>query len=126
MRIKALVLAGLAAIIVAVLALSLGRGSSTRSGAKPSASANSTASRVSILINNYAFEPQTLTVRAGARVTWTNHDATAHTATAKRGSFDTGTINPGRSKTIDLTRPGTYTYYCAFHAFMTATISVAR
>jgi len=65
-------------------------------------------------------------VRAGTRVTWTNHDATAHTATADQGALDTGTIQPNASPTIDFTRPGTYTYHCAFHAFMTATITVKR
>ncbi len=32
---------------------------------------------------------------AGARVTFTNHDQTAHTATAGNSGFDTGTVNPG-------------------------------
>ena len=57
-------------------------------------------------------------------MTWTNHDNTAHTATANGGSFDTGTLKPNASKTIDLKRPGTYGYHCAFHAFMTATVTV--
>lgn len=77
-----------------------------------------------LAVRNYDFLPKSLTVRAGTRVTWTNHDATAHTATADQGSFDTGTINPGRSATIDFKHPGTFTYHCAFHAFMTATITV--
>ena len=57
-------------------------------------------------------------------MTWTNHDATAHTATADGGAFDTGTISPKHSKTVDLSKPGTYAYHCVFHAFMTATIRV--
>jgi hypothetical protein len=28
-------------------------------------------------------------------VTFTNHDQTAHTATAGNSGFDTGTVNPG-------------------------------
>ncbi len=85
-----------------------------------------TARQVTIAISNYAFKPQALTVRTGSRITWTNHDATAHTATADQGTFDTGTVNPGQSKTLDFKRPGAYTYHCAFHAFMTATITVLR
>ena len=65
-------------------------------------------------------------VTAGTRVTWTNHDATAHTATANGGGFDTGTVAPKASRTIDFKHPGTFTYHCAFHAFMTATITVKR
>jgi hypothetical protein len=39
-------------------------------------------------------------------------------------SVATGTINPGKSTTITLGRPGTYTYFCQFHAFMHGTITV--
>ena len=77
-----------------------------------------------MIIKNFAFEPQTLTVRVGTRVTWTNRDATAHTATMDAGSPDTGTITPGQSRTIAFAHPGTYAYHCAFHAFMTGTIRV--
>jgi len=65
-------------------------------------------------------------VTVGTRVTWTNHDATAHTATANGGGFDTKTVAPKASRTIDFKHPGTFTYHRAFHAFMTATITVKR
>ncbi len=90
------------------------------------ATVTSHASHITVPISNYAFRPESLTVHPGTRVTWTNHDATAHTATADRSSFDTGTLNMGKSKTIDFKRPGTYRYHCAFHAFMSATITVVR
>jgi plastocyanin len=38
--------------------------------------------------------------------------------------FDTGTLRPRHSATVVLTKPGTYAYYCQFHAFMRATIIV--
>ncbi len=72
----------------------------------------------------FAFKPETLTVRVGTRVTFTNHDQTAHTATALNGTFGTGSINPGKSATIVLKRAGTYSYHCLFHEFMTGTIKV--
>ena len=118
-------LPGVTAIVVAVLALTLRTHAATptATSAKP---VLSKARHVSIAISNYAFAPKSLTVKAGTRVTWTNHDATAHTATADGGSFDTGTIAPKASHTIDFSHPGTFTYHCAFHAFMTATITVTR
>lgn len=125
-RFKALLLPGLAAIVVAVLALSLGRHGGAGSGAQSSAAVTSQARRVTIAISNYAFKPPTLTVKAGTAVTWSNHDQTAHTATADHATFESGTINPGQSKTIDFKRPGSYTYHCAFHAFMIATLKVVR
>ena len=121
--IRSLLVPTVGAVVVLVVALLV------RSGppAPPAATATSTAVRsghVTVAIANYAFAPRTLTVRAGTRVTWTNSDATAHTATADGGAFDTGTINPKHSKTVDLRKPGTYAYHCVFHAFMTATVKV--
>jgi plastocyanin len=78
---------------------------------------------VTVAIRNFAYAPQTLTVSPGTRVTWVNHDSTAHTATVT-GGFDTGTIAPGRSASVVLSRPGTYHYHCLFHAFMLGTIVV--
>jgi plastocyanin len=81
---------------------------------------------VTVSITNYAFTPAKLTVAAGTRVTFVNHDMTAHTATADRGGFGTGTIAPHHRGTIRLSKPGRYPYHCLFHAFMTGTITVAR
>jgi plastocyanin len=39
-------------------------------------------------------------------------------------AFDTGTIAPGKSATVTLRNPGTYTYYCQFHAFMHGAVVV--
>lgn len=79
----------------------------------------------SVAISSYAFHPAAVTVAPGTKVRFTNRDQTAHTATARNGAFDTGTLKPGRSATVTLTKPGTYTYYCQFHAFMTATVVVS-
>ena len=121
-RIKSFIIPAGAAVVVGVVALALATHRGGSSGAGSSATAAGSAAPVSI--KTYAFMPESLTVKVGTRVTWTDRDATAHTATADGGSFDTGTINPGQSKTIDFKHPGTYTYHCAFHAFMTGTIKV--
>jgi plastocyanin len=122
-RIRALLLPAVAAAVVAVVALHL------RSGAPVPHESRATAStvrsgHVTVAVSNYAFSPATVTVRAGTRITFTNHDATAHTATADHGAFGTGTIAPGHSRTIEIRRPGRYPYHCLFHAFMTGTITV--
>jgi plastocyanin len=92
----------------------------TSTTATPAASGH-----VGVAIQSYAFKPAVLTVRAGTRVTFTNRDATAHTATSTRaGVFDSGTVAPGQSASVTLTKPGIYSYYCQFHAFMKATVIV--
>jgi plastocyanin len=120
-----LLLPGATAIVVGVLALTLSTQAATptASSAQP---VSSQARHVTVAIRNYDFAPKSLTVTAGTRVTWKNDDATAHTATANGGSFDTGTVAPKASRTIDFKHPGTFTYHCAFHAFMTATVTVKR
>jgi plastocyanin len=92
-----------------------------------SGSSNRTPSgRAHLTIANYAYAPRTLTVKAGTSITVKNTDQTAHTATAPSGAFDSGTLKPGQSTQFKLTKPGTYKFYCQFHAFMTGTITVVR
>ncbi|MGH2866830.1 MAG: cupredoxin domain-containing protein [Solirubrobacteraceae bacterium] len=121
----------LSALFVALVLAACGSSSSSSSpaAAKPhtTASAPATGSgskAVSVSISGYAFKPATITVPVGAKVTFTNHDQTAHTATSTAKAFDTGSVAAGASKAVVLKRPGTYAYYCQFHAFMKATVIV--
>lgn len=75
-----------------------------------------------VSIAEFAFAPQQLEIPAGTTVTWTNQDATPHTATADDGSFDSGRIDAVGDFSFTFTEPGTYGYYCAFHPGMTGTI----
>jgi plastocyanin len=77
-----------------------------------------------VSIANFAFSPQTITITVGDRVTWTNSDQVAHTATATNGAFDTGNVGTGASSTVRFTKPGTYRYACTPHPTMTGTIRV--
>lgn len=76
-------------------------------------------------IADFLYKPADLTVPAGTTVEFTNEDSTPHTATSKEsGTFETGSIDTGKSATVTLDKPGTYAYYCAFHPFMKGTITV--
>lgn len=72
------------------------------------------------------YSPPTITVVIGVNntVTWINNDNAAHTVTATGGSFNSGNLNPGQSWTHTFTTPGTYTYSCSYHPWMTGTIIV--
>ena len=78
-----------------------------------------------VAISGFAFSPPDITVTVGDTITWTNSDATAHTATADDGSFDTGTIGatarPGRAT---FSTAGSFPYHCKIHSSMTGTITV--
>ncbi|MGI8413444.1 MAG: cupredoxin domain-containing protein [Solirubrobacteraceae bacterium] len=123
-RVKSLILPVIAAAVVLAVALAVAPHRPAPGGASSTSSASVSGGATAVQIKNYNFAPDTLTVKVGTKVTWTNHDATAHTATADGGSFDTGTLNQGQSKTIVFMRPGTFSYHCIFHAFMTGTIKV--
>jgi plastocyanin len=110
-----------AAIALAVLVSACGSHSAppTHSASTPRHSGTTR-----VTISGYAYQPTKITAAPGTKITFTNHDQTAHTATSKKTGFDSGTIKPGKSATITVGKPGTYTYYCQFHAFMHATITV--
>src|ERR1044072_2100161 len=75
-----------------------------------------------IVIQNFAFEPATLTVKAGTKVTWVNRDEEPHTATATDKRFNSKVLENGDRFTTEFTQPGTYKYYCALHPKMTGQV----
>ncbi len=126
LRVSGGLLAAVCALALAACGSSSSSSSKASSSAKPAASAGPVKSgHVAVAIRSFAFHPASLTVTPGTKITFTNDDQTAHTATStKTGVFDTGTIEPGKSMTITISTPGTYSYYCQFHAFMMGTITV--
>ncbi len=77
----------------------------------------------SVSIANFAFSPQSLTVKVGTKVTWTNKDSVTHTVTANGGAFGQ-TVLSSSTFSFTFTKAGTYSYHCAIHRNMTATIIV--
>lgn len=80
---------------------------------------------VAVEIKDLAFGQASVTIAAGGSVTWTNMDTVPHTATARdRTVLQSGTLQQGDSFTQTFTTPGTYEYFCEFHADMKGTIIV--
>ncbi|MEZ0114090.1 plastocyanin [Catenulispora sp. EB89] len=79
-----------------------------------------------VAIMNFAFAPAALTVKAGTTVTWTNKDGDAHTVTSQGsgGPLASAALATGQSYSFTFTKPGTYSYLCTIHPFMTATVTV--
>jgi plastocyanin len=103
------------AVVAAVVTLAV---TSDDSGNTGEAATQGTA----VTIENFAFSPTPLRVKAGTTVTVANQDQTAHTLTADDGAFDTGTIDGGAHQTIVIGQPGRYAYHCEIHPFMTGRI----
>lgn len=83
-----------------------------------------TATRDAVSIQNFAFDPPTIQLAAGTEVTWTNRDQTPHTVTADDGAFDSGTLEPGDTFSVEVPGNGPVAYGCMIHPEMTGTIDV--
>jgi plastocyanin len=77
-----------------------------------------------VTIEDLAYTPATLTVPAGATVTWVWKDgAIAHDV---KGTGFRSQVTSEGSFRHRFTQPGTYDYLCTLHPNMTATIEVTR
>jgi len=78
-----------------------------------------------VIIKNFTFSPNPVTVSVGATVSWSNQDGVAHTATSDTGAFDAGVISPGStSNGVAFNTPGTFAYHCSIHPFMHGVVIV--
>ena len=76
-----------------------------------------------VLIKDFAFVPDHVTVSAGDTVVWKNEDIVPHTATAGHG-FDSKTLNTGQSWSFVARKKGKYPYTCTYHPTMHAELTV--
>ena len=80
-----------------------------------------------IEIKDFAFNPKTLTVKSGEKVTWINRDEEPHTVVSVEKQFKKSTaLDTDQEFTITAGAPGTYTYFCSVHPKMTGTIIVEK
>ncbi|HEY2188607.1 MAG TPA: cupredoxin family copper-binding protein [Caldimonas sp.] len=89
----------------------------------PSAAAQGSGRTHEIVIQGLRYVPETLKVRRGDVVVWTNKDPFPHTATAK-GAFDSKPIAEGHSWRWTATRAGTFAYVCTLHSNMKGSLQV--
>ena len=76
-----------------------------------------------IVIQGLQYLPETLKVRRGDVVVWSNKDPFPHTATAP-GVFDSGSFAAGRSWRFTAARVGVHPYVCTLHSNMKGTLQV--
>ncbi|HEY2398476.1 MAG TPA: plastocyanin/azurin family copper-binding protein [Solirubrobacteraceae bacterium] len=95
--------------------------------AAPPASAPVQGGTVQIAYRNIAIAPDTLKVKVGTTVRWTNYDPVEHNVTSRGGpaSFASGNFGEGKSFAVKLTKPGVVHYLCTIHpTTMNGTIEV--
>ena len=84
------------------------------------------ASTGEVKIDNFSFGPATLTVAAGATVTWTNHDDIPHTVVSADDTkaFKSRVLDTDEKFSFTFSKAGTYPYFCSLHPKMTGRVIV--
>ena len=78
-----------------------------------------------VVIDNFSFRPQTLTVAAGTKVTWVNHDDVPHTVVSTdKKTFVSSALDTDEKFIHAFTTPGTNDYYCSVHPHMKGRVIV--
>jgi plastocyanin len=77
-----------------------------------------------VKIDNFSFTPQTITVKAGTTITWTNRDDIPHTVTSTDSVFKSKALDTDEKFSTTLAKPGTYPYFCSIHPKMTGKVVV--
>jgi plastocyanin len=73
---------------------------------------------------SWGFAPESLTVREGDTVTWTNTGSVQHTVTARTLTFDSGMLDPGEDFSVTFAAVDTISFACVPHPWMTGAIRV--
>ena len=87
-----------------------------------------------VIIGNYNFNPQTLTVKVGTTVTWTNMDFVGHNVEAgthedeghEDESLESPILGHMQSFSYTFTEAGEYEYHCDPHPYMEGRIIVVK
>jgi len=90
--------------------------------ALPAASAH--VAETEVKIDNFAFAPHRVVVKAGTTVTWINDDDIPHTIASSTKLFKSNALDTKDKFSFTFTTPGAYEYFCSLHPHMTGTIVV--
>ena len=86
--------------------------------------APASAADMEVKIDNFTFNPQTMTIKAGTTITWINEDDIPHTVAATTKAFKSKALDTDDKFSFTFTTPGSYDYFCSLHPHMKASIVV--
>jgi plastocyanin len=86
---------------------------------------SASAAEVFVVMDNFFFDPESITIRQGDTVTWNNEGGT-HTTTGNHplNYWDSDTVSNGESFSFVFTAAGLFPYHCDFHGGMDGAVSV--
>jgi plastocyanin len=102
---------------------------STPNYAAPASSSPVQSGTVQIAYRNIAIDPDTIRVKVGSTLVWTDYDDITHNVTSQSGPahFASANLHEGSKFSYKVTKPGLIHYECTYHpASMNGTIEVVK
>lgn len=78
----------------------------------------------SVGIDNFAFTPAELTVKAGTKIVFVNHDDIPHSVVGETIKFRSKALDTDESFAFIFDKPGEIVYFCGLHPHMKGKIMV--
>lgn len=82
------------------------------------------AEAATVKIDNFAFVPDHLVVKAGTAVTFENDDDIPHLVAANDHSFKSKALDTNDTFVVTFAKPGDFAYFCGLHPHMQGKITV--
>jgi plastocyanin len=80
-----------------------------------------------VTIDNFAFNPKTVTIAAGSKLTWRNHDDVPHKIQSSDNRFAASPLLDTKGVySVAFPSGGEYPYFCAIHPVMQGKVVVTR
>ena len=86
--------------------------------------ASAQAEEVTIKIENFTFNPASITIKPGTTVIWINGDDIPHSVVENNKNFKSPPLDTGQKYSVVLTTAGEVDYFCGFHNHMTGKVIV--
>ncbi len=77
-----------------------------------------------VMIDNFTFGPQDLTVAVGTTVKWVNHDDIPHSVVDGNKAFRSKALDTDNSFSFTFASAGSFDYFCGLHPHMQGKIIV--
>lgn len=77
-----------------------------------------------LTIDNFTFNPNTVTVPVGTRIVWENNDDIPHSIVETTGKFRSAALDTDDKFSFTFNQAGTFAYFCGLHPHMTGKVVV--
>jgi plastocyanin len=79
---------------------------------------------VEVKVDNFSFSPQTITIKPGTTVIWTNRDDIPHTVVSDDKVFKSKVLDTDEKFSFTFDKTGNFPYFCSVHPKMTGKVIV--